>query len=272
MDGTTEPIIAVIGHPIAGNPSQFAVERALREMKLEWRVLSFDVDPSDVAAAIEGFSVIGIAGVLIDPTVTKAASRWYGQKAPDRDNLDIKDNLDIELAPLVPTPAGPAERASDQDEIEIDCLYRDEKRFVGSYERRAWVDDQIAAHAGGRRIWLGDSLDNLPLSRDRFSQDSSPLPPDPELIEDADLIVVAPGSDGPVLLEAEDWPQNDGSTLVIDLSEGHPEQSLLKQLGYRVAGSLERQTGTLQRCLERWTGHKPSEEVIHDAIEEYLGV
>ena len=36
MDGTTEPIIAVLGHPIAGNPSQLALERAFAAMKLEY--------------------------------------------------------------------------------------------------------------------------------------------------------------------------------------------------------------------------------------------
>ena len=62
MDASTEPIIAVIGHPIAGNPSQFAVERALQSMDFDWRVLSFDVLPEDVASALEGFAVTGIAG------------------------------------------------------------------------------------------------------------------------------------------------------------------------------------------------------------------
>jgi hypothetical protein len=242
MDGTTEPIIAVIGHPIAGNPSQFAVERALREMKLDWRVLSFDVDPEDVAAAIEGFSVIGVAGVLIDPSVTSSAARWYTQKA------------------------------SEGDDHPIDCLYRDEQKFVANYERRGWVDDLITEHAGERRILLGDFLDDLPLSRDGFSEDSISLPPDPDLIEDADVIVISQSSDEAVSLDTEDWPENDGATLVIDLTAGHPDQALMKQLGYRVAGALEQQAGTLQRCLERWTGIKPSGEVIHDAIEEYFGV
>jgi hypothetical protein len=242
MDGTTEPIIAVIGHPIAGNPSQFAVERALREMKLDWRVLSFDVDPEDVAAAIEGFSVIGVAGVLIDPSVTSSASRWYTQKA------------------------------SEADDSPIDCLYRDDQKFVASYERRGWVDDLITEHAGEQRILLGDFLDDLPLCRDGFSEDSISLPPDPDLIEDADVIVISQGSDEAVSLDTEDWPKSDGSTLVIDLTAGHPDQALIRQLGYRVAGELEQQTGTLQRCLERWTGINPSGEVIHDAIEEYFGV
>ena len=242
MDGTTEPIIAVIGHPIAGNPSQFAVERALHEMKLEWRVLSFDVAPDDIAAALEGFSVTGIAGVLIDPSVEAAASRWYAEKTSDPD-------------------------------VVIDCLFRDQdSNLVGSYEQLAWVDDRIAQHAGERRIWLGDSLQHSPISRDGFAEQPVSVPPEPDLIARADLIVIAHGASEPTCLEAEDWPEDDGSTLVIDLTLGHPEQPLIRQLGYVVAGNLERQIGTLQRCLARWTGNKASAEVIYDAIEEYLGV
>jgi hypothetical protein len=247
MDGTTEPIVAIIGHPIAGNPSQLAVERALREMKLEWRVLSFDVDPEDVAAALEGFSVLGIAGVLIDPSVMSVASRWYRERTSDGEDGD---------------GAGPA----------IDCLYRDERRLVGSYERRAWVDELISQQPGDRRILLGDFNDTLPMSRAMVGDDAVALPPDPELIEAADLIVISPAGEGTVALDAEDWPPSERSKLVVDLSGGHPEQEVLKQLGYRVCGTLEQQTGTLQRCLQRWTGNKPSGEVIHDAIEEYFGV
>ena len=38
MEGTTEPILVVIGNPIAGNPMQFAIERSLRALELDWRV------------------------------------------------------------------------------------------------------------------------------------------------------------------------------------------------------------------------------------------
>jgi hypothetical protein len=238
MDGTTEPIIVVIGHPIAGNPSQFAVEKALRAMKLDWRVLSFDVKPEDVAAALEGFSVTGIAGVLIDPSVAAAASQWYADK-------------------------------TSSDFAIIDCLYRDdEQQLLGSFEQQAWVDDQISQHAGEQRIWLGDTLENAPLSPGGFGETSSPAPPELDVIENADLIAIT----GSSKLEAEDWPENDGSTLIIDLTEGHPDQQTLKDRGYRVVATPERQIGTLLRCLQRWTGDLPPADVVHDAIEEYLGV
>ena len=80
------------------------------------------------------------------------------------------------------------------------------------------------------------------------------------------------GAGAAIELDADDWPVNDGSTLVIDLTDGHPEIATIKQLGYRVLGDNELRIGTLQRCLHRWTGKFPAADVIHDAIEEYLSV
>lgn len=242
MEGTTEPIIVVIGHPIAGNPSQFAVERALRSLKLDWRVLSFDVKPDDIAIALEGFSVTGIAGVMIDPSVASAASRWYADK-------------------------------TDGENAFIDCLYRDEQQgFVGSNEQQSWIDEQIQQRAGEKHIWIGGTLDAAALDREPFPADSTSIPPDPNAIAEADVIVITDHADGPVELEVVDWPENDGTTWVIDLTDGHPDQAKLRQLGYLVVTDLQRRIGTLQRSLRRWTGEDASSEVIHDAIEEYLGV
>jgi hypothetical protein len=110
------------------------------------------------------------------------------------------------------------------------------------------------------------------LSLDGFAEQPTPNLPDPDLVAHAHLIVIAENSNGPVGLEVEDWPADDGSTLVLDLTEGHPDQPAIKQLGYRVVTRLDRRIGTLQGCLQRWTGKTPSKEVIQDAIEEYLGV
>jgi hypothetical protein len=242
MDGTTEPIIVVIGHPIAGNPAQFATERALRSLRLDWRVLSFDVQPGDVAAALEGFAVTGINGVIIDRSLADDAQQWYAQRAGS-------------------------------DGSTIDCLFRDvEFRFVGEFEQRLWLDEQIALHDGESRIWIGDSDFHAAASSDGFQQYAITPPEIIELASQADVIVINQAANKPLELDAEEWPANDGSTLVIDLTEDHEELSMIRELGYRVIGENERRIGTLQRCLHRWTGQMPSTEVIYDAIEEYLGV
>lgn len=242
MEGTTEPILVVIAHPIAGNPAQFATERALRSLNLDWRVLSFDVQPEDVAAALEGFAVTGITGVLIDSSLSDQAQRWFASRGDD---------------------AAAA----------IDCLWRNsEGDFSGDYEQRRWVDEQISRHGGQGLVWIGDRNDLAPASHAGFPEAPPTSSTVPDQVVGADVIVIHPTQGKSLELDADDWPENDGSTLVIDLSSGHPEIPKLKQLGYRVVGENERRIGTLQRCLHHWTGQHPSGEVIHEAIEEYLSV
>ncbi len=251
MDAATESIIVVIAHPIAGNPSQFAVERALRSIDLDWRVLSFDVLPEHVAIALDGFTVTGIAGVLIDSSLEAAATAWYQAKV-------------------------------DSNVVSVDCLYRrhtptdQTDSFIGVTEQRQWLDDQIRNFLGETAeqppgIWFGHVLDDMLVNVDRFPAQSE-IPGDAEAIRRAKLIALTDGENGPVALEEEEWPENDGSTLVVDLSGGHPEIAAIADLGYRVISAYDRRIGTLQRCFNRWTGSDASAEVIHDAIEEYLGV
>jgi hypothetical protein len=252
MDAVTQSVIVVIAHPIAGNPSQFAVERALKSMELDWRVLSFDVRPDDVPAALQGFAVTGIAGVLIDPSLQAAASDWYQATGAEESGT-------------------------------IDCLYRDEARkFVGVNQQRRWLSDLIGqtpsedSEAGGR-IWFGESLSDSVVDRDSFPSEPAFVPVDPETIKDIKWIALSEGVNGPVELEVDEWPENDGAVHVIDLTSGrfladHPELSAIAALGYRTINICDRKIGVLQRCLQRWTGSGPSADVLRDAIEEYLGV
>lgn len=241
MDETTEPLIVVIANPIAGNPTQFAIERALNAMDLDWRVISFNVRPEDVAAALEGFLVTGIIGVFIDPSLEDEASAWYAEK-------------------------------SDQEDQQVDCLFRedtdDANGFQSSNERLAWIASQSQGTTESERLWFGQE----PLPDVIGLVESSVEPPEPCQVEAAKLVVITQVHDGNANLETADWPTDDGSTLVLDLTDGHPEQSSLRELGYRVLTKSDLYIGKLQRCLARWTHQSAPVDVIHDAIEEYFGV
>lgn len=247
MDGTTEPIIAVIGHPIAGNPSQFAIERGLDSLGLDWRVLSFDVHPENIAAALEGFKVTGIAGVLIDMTVRDVASRWYADKS-------ATTSLDGE-------PHG-----------EIDCLYRDENlELIGSHEASGWLRDSIADRIDGQRLWMGKREVTLVTPDDGYVSVTA------ERLPEAKLVVVGPYDDEPALIDVGEWPAGDGSMLVIDLSsDTWPTEAFdtdaIAELGHKVITVDHIRIGMLSRMLSRWTGKTCSHDVLADAIEEYLGV
>lgn len=242
MDGTTEPLLAVIGNPIAGNPSQFALERAIASLELDWRVLSFDVPPGDISAALDGFAVTGICGVLIDPSVKESASKWYAERIGS-------------------------------EEATIDCLVRGENgQFIGCDERHLWVKEQLASKTQGDRLCFGHCGANSPWDVDLLGVEKVSGNVKPETIEAAQAILVVDDLSGPPELELDEWPENDGSTVVIDLSTCHPLQDSISELGYQLLTDSDLFVGVLKRAVEKWSAKQVDPTVIRDAVEEYLGV
>lgn len=242
MDGTTEPLLAVIGNPIAGNPSQFALERAIASLGLDWRVLSFDVPPEDIAAALNGFAVTGICGVLLDSSVKEAASKWYAERIGSEGGA-------------------------------IDCLVRGEDgQFTGGDERSVWVQDQLALKTEGDKLCFGNCGANSPWDAKLLGVEKVSGNVKSEMIEAAQAILVLDDLSGPPELELDEWPENDGSSVVIDLSTSHPLQDSISELGYQVLTESDLLVGVLQRAVEKWSAQRVDATVIRDAVEEYLGV
>ena len=79
MDETTEPIIAVIGHPIAGNPTQFALEVGLQAAQVDCRVLSIDIEDDRVRDAVVGMNAMDFAGIWVADTSRDAVERWLAE-------------------------------------------------------------------------------------------------------------------------------------------------------------------------------------------------
>jgi shikimate dehydrogenase len=55
-------LFALLGDPVAGNPTQEIVEDAFRRLGLDWRYVTIRVRPSDLPAAIAGLRALGFAG------------------------------------------------------------------------------------------------------------------------------------------------------------------------------------------------------------------
>ena len=260
MDGSTQPLIAVIGYPIAGNPAQFALLRALAAMGLDWGVLSFEIPPDQLGAALDGIQVLRFHGVLVDPTIADLTGKWYAQRHG--------------------TAAGEPQR--------LDCLYgsspypgSDEPfELCGADAQGDWLREAVQRHfeSRGRQPerglcfgpedfrWDFLGLGSIDSTRcDRF--------PEPEQIEKADVVVLTIGSERVLSMDAEDWPMNDASTLVIDLTElGHSEADTIESHGFQLVTLEQRRVGTLVHALRHWTGCDPDRELIQDAIEEYLAI
>lgn len=51
-----------MGQPVAGNPTQFMMERAFADCGLDWRYLTLEVSPGNLASAITGMRAMGFQG------------------------------------------------------------------------------------------------------------------------------------------------------------------------------------------------------------------
>ena len=68
-----QEVIAVLGHPAAGNPAQFLFERVVAHDSLDWRFLTLEVAPDRLAEALAGASALGFAGCMLAGPLTEPA-------------------------------------------------------------------------------------------------------------------------------------------------------------------------------------------------------
>lgn len=57
-----QEIVCCMGQPVAGNPTQFMMERAFQAAGLDWRYLTLEVPPEKLADAIRGLRAMGFQG------------------------------------------------------------------------------------------------------------------------------------------------------------------------------------------------------------------
>ena len=57
-----QEIVCCLGQPVAGNPTQYVMEQAFAEAGLDWRYLTLEVGPADLADAIRGVRGMGFRG------------------------------------------------------------------------------------------------------------------------------------------------------------------------------------------------------------------
>lgn len=57
-----QEICACLGQPVAGNPTQYMMERAFANHQLDWRYLTLDVSPEHLGDAIRGLRALGFRG------------------------------------------------------------------------------------------------------------------------------------------------------------------------------------------------------------------
>ena len=67
----------------AGDPTHFMIRQAFAQLDLDWRFLSFEIDPARLADALTGVDVLDFRGVLLSAALREQACRLWEEQTAD---------------------------------------------------------------------------------------------------------------------------------------------------------------------------------------------
>ena len=76
-------LVGVFGHPVAENPTVVLQEAAFRACRLQWRYLTIEVYPNDLADAIKGLRAMNMRGINLTIPHKVAVLQYLDRVAPD---------------------------------------------------------------------------------------------------------------------------------------------------------------------------------------------
>lgn len=276
-----QEIVCCMGQPVAGNPSQFMMERAFAAAGLDWRYLTLEVSAEDLPAAVAGMKAMGFRGgnftiphkvAVIGhlKRLTEAAElmgavncifaedgSFVGENTDGKGFVSaLKEVMDPEGKKVVLFGAGGAARA-----IAVEL----------GLNKVARID--IVNRDAGR----GRDLANLISQRVGIASKWIPWNGTHELSEDVDLVIngTSIGLNNASAMLPVDVETFRESMLVADVIFNPPETAFLqaaKDAGCQTIDGLGMLVNQGAIGFKIWTGIDPDPAVMREALEEYLGI
>jgi shikimate dehydrogenase len=274
-------VLCCLGQPVAGNPTQYMMEKALAAAGLDWRYLTFEVAPESLADAVRGLKALGFRGAtfafphkvavlpLLDclsPTAqligavncaVREGDQWRGENTEGHGFLQA-------LRPLV-EPAG------------LDAVILG----AGSAARAVAV---ALALAGAARVTIASrtpsrarELVEALVQGTRTQAEALPLDGPFTIPHQAGLVVnatsVGMGDPQAHLPLAVDSLRPE---LIVADVVFHPPRTyfleMARQRGCRTLGGLDMLVNQAALAFELWTGQAPDVALMRDALEEFLEI
>lgn len=82
LDRVLQPLVACLGNPVGGNPTQFVMTRVARDAELDWRFFTAQVEPELFETAFRGVQAMGMAGAAILAPFQQHATGLVDQLTP----------------------------------------------------------------------------------------------------------------------------------------------------------------------------------------------
>jgi shikimate dehydrogenase len=282
-----QELVGCFGFPVAENPTQAMIEPAFRAMGLDWRYLTLEVRPENLAAAVVGARAFGFRGfnctiphkVAVIPhldglggsaalmgavnCVVNRAERFIGENTDGKGFVaSFRELADPAGKSLVLLGAGGAARAIGVEMALAGCssitlVNRNEARGR-ELEALFSGDLRKAVQAAGRDLavsyvpWRGDFR----------------VPEGTEILVNATSIGLFPDINARIPLALETVSRD---TVVADVIPNPPTTRLVREArekGCRVIDGLGMLVGQGVIGVEYWTGRTPDAAVMRRALEE----
>jgi shikimate dehydrogenase len=276
-----QEIVAVFGQPVAGNPTQYMMEKAFAQLGIDWRYLTLEIAPEHLGDAIKGMRAMGFRGcnltiphkVAVIPHLdrtSEAAALMGAVNTVNRIGQDlVGENTDgkgfVQSLREVTDPAGKnvlilgAGGAARAIAVEVGLAGAAQITVVNRSATRGQelvdlLNDKV--HVATRFvIWEGNHA----------------VPPETEVVINATSIGLGDAAARVPLAVQTLEPD----MVVADVVFNPPETRLLRdaaQRGCKTLDGLGMLVNQAVIAFKIWTGRDANPETMRDALEEFLGL
>lgn len=276
-----QEVLCCLGQPVAGNPTQYVMEKALAAAGLDWRYLTFEVAPQNLADAVRGLKALGFRGAnftiphkvaavpLLDRLgksaqligavncAVREGDVWRGENTDGRGFVQsLRPLVDPAGLTVMILGAGGAARA-----IAVELALAGATRFV--------IVNRTLAHA---RAMVELLTEGTRVQAEAVALDGPyAVPQEAGLVVNATSVGMGdPEARLPLVVETL-RPE-----LVVADVVYHPPQTWLlqtaRQRGCRTLDGLGMFVNQAALSFELWTGQTPDAAVMRDALEEFLEI
>jgi shikimate dehydrogenase len=276
-----QEIVAVFGQPVAGNPTQYMMEKAFVDVGLDWRYLTLEVAPEKLEDAVRGMRAMGFRGCnltiphkveviqYLDRTseaatlmgavncVNRVGDELIGENTDGKGFVQsLRDVTDPADRDVVVLGAGGAARAI---AVELALAGAAKITIVNRSQQRG---EELAT--------LIHEKVSVPTVYTQW-EDDYPVPPETEVIINATSIGL--GDAEARVPIATDTLEAD--MVVADVIFNPPDTRFLRdarQRGCQTLDGLGMLVNQAVIAFGIWTGQDANAEVMRDALEEFLGI
>lgn len=276
-----QEIVAVFGQPVAGNPTQYMMEKAFAQLGLDWRYLTLEVAPEVLGDAVRGMRAMGFRGCNLTiphkvaviqhlDRTSEAATLMGAVNCVNRvgtelvgDNTDgkgfvqsLKELTDPTGKNVIILGAGGAARAI---AVEIALAGAAAITVVNRGETR-----------GQELVTLLNEKVKLPTQFVLWEGDYH-VPPEAEVVINATSIALG-DAEARVPLAMESL---ESDMVVADVVFNPPETRLLREAKARGCPTLDGLGMLVNQAVigfQIWTGRNADPLVMREALEEFLGI